>query len=593
MRFHLRTFVLALIVGLAMMYPIKGWDLGNRLVGLDTYRVELVASSEVEARLSSEFVYQDRLVKKDVGNRHKKYHRDDSETAVIEARAKKKSLWFNLPTNRKVNKLRWQVETDLPRKYKKKDELVAIKVHAMRFWKNNEVVLEFKGKNLRNNLQNNKGLFRPKKVEFPIQYFFQRESATLALKKEFPKYPVLKAIQPQSEPFWVYVFILIGTIAALYFVLLRFPKLRKEELSFQNWSLGVIFISFLFFSLLQIRYPVFEVENTEKRDLYAVPSFTLDHVYFKKLKLYFQENFGFRNHFIRLNNLTKYYLFGVSPVPDKVVVGKDGWLYKKQLVRDLTVTKPLSEKQLKTITKRVKKMHKKLRKMGIKYYIMLPTEKAILYPEMLPGKLEVQNSIRRQVSEAIQERTRVPVIDTEEILRANLDTFLYYKYDFHWNEIAGFLAYLELMKVLSADFPQMRAKSWEDMEVVESQSLIKGLSYTIALHNELDEMTPLVDPISGKQWNQKKRIKGAPKGTQVTMVDNPRLPSAVVVHDSFFATVKKHLADHFSSAIYIQNEAKAENPNIEFQFIEKRKPDMVIHEFMIHTDYNLNTIFGK
>lgn len=593
MRFDLRTSILALVVSCAFLYPIKGLDLGNKIMGMDEYSVELVISSEADARFSSEFIYEDRMLHKDAGNRHKKYHRDDSETQLIRAGEMEQVLRFRIPATRKIHKLRWQVESELPPEFRGKKDLKNLKVHAMRFYVNDKVILGFKGKQLRNNLQNNKGLFRPKKVEFPINYVYKREGATLGLKKEFPKYPALKALKVYRQPFWVYIGVLFVFFVLSYFVILRLEKLRRPELSFQNWGLAVAFLGLLLFSTLQIRYPVFEIENTEKRDLYAAPSFTPDHTYFKKLKLYFQENFGFRNHFIRLHNLCKYYLFEVSPVPEKVVVGKDGWLFKEELVRDLTVVKPLSEKQLKTIVRRVRKMNKRLNKMGIKYYIMLPTEKAILYPEKLPYGLEIQNSIRRQISEEIRKRTDIPVIDTEELLRANMDKFLYYQYDFHWNEVAGFLAYLELMKVLEKDFPTMKSKSWDDVELVEELSLIKGLSYTVALHNELNEMTQLVEPIGGTKWNQKKRIKGAPKGTQISMVDDPFLPTALVVHDSFFATVKKHLADHFSSAIYIQNEAKAENPNIEFEFIKRQKPDMVIHEFMIHTDYDLNTIFGK
>ena len=201
-----------------------------------------------------------------------------------------------------------------------------------------------------------------------------------------------------------------------------------------DFALLILFLSVMTFVNVQIASPIVQTVNTEKRELYAMPK--LDVLNFKAyldgMSLFYRENFGFRNFLIKWNNAFKFNLYGVSPVPEEVVVGKEDWLFKTILVEDLVRTPLLTESQLDSLCRNVRKVQARFKKMGIKYYILLPTEKGSMYPEYLPKGLEVQHSLRRQVSEAIRKRTKVPVFDTEKLLRKHQkDQFLYYQYDFH------------------------------------------------------------------------------------------------------------------------------------------------------------------
>src|ERR1700752_4275316 len=73
-----------------------------------------------------------------------------------------------------------------------------------------------------------------------------------------------------------------------------------------------------------------ETNNSENRSKIAKPEYkdTLIDEYIKAYDDYYTDNFNLRNNFIRMLNQLQFSLFKVSPVPNRVVVGKDGWFYE-------------------------------------------------------------------------------------------------------------------------------------------------------------------------------------------------------------------------------------------------------------------------
>src|SRR5215216_5769542 len=52
--------------------------------------------------------------------------------------------------------------------------------------------------------------------------------------------------------------------------------------------------------------------------------------YGRKLEAYYNDNYGFRDFFIRLKNQLDYSLFGVS---DEVLISPDGYLFSKEFIQ--------------------------------------------------------------------------------------------------------------------------------------------------------------------------------------------------------------------------------------------------------------------
>jgi len=589
-----KYLIVALFVAALALYFFNAIDLEGKMSGASEYSIEVEARSQSNTLWTNQYAYGGELVV-DIGNRHKKFSNTVTSSELLTGNEEWQKLRFALPRGREVLKFRLQIESEVHRK-QPKAEAFWLEIKGLNVLRGEEVMYSLSADEISTKLSPNKAV---KKQEFSggkARFSIQKRNASLEYKGVLGKIDVFKEIKSQGKS--VYFYPLCFTLSTLLiYLLLYFSKMPlKPNMKLGDFALLILFLSVMTFVNVQIASPIVQTVNTEKRELYAMPK--LDVLNFKAyldgMSLFYRENFGFRNFLIKWNNAFKFNLYGVSPVPEEVVVGKEDWLFKTILVEDLVRTPLLTESQLDSLCRNVRKVQARFKKMGIKYYILLPTEKGSMYPEYLPKGLEVQHSLRRQVSEAIRKRTKVPVFDTEKLLRKHQkDQFLYYQYDFHWNEIAGFLVYKEFAEFLSKDFPSIKPAAWNEMRLVERVSKLKGLSYTISMQDELVEKERHVVPKQAQKWGEKKRIKGSPRGTKVSMVKDESLPKAIIVHDSFYSALYKHLANHFQAAIYIQNEAKASRPNIELEFIKREKPDMVIHEFMIHSEYDLVNLFGK
>ncbi|GAB3899718.1 hypothetical protein GCM10028825_50220 [Spirosoma agri] len=60
-----------------------------------------------------------------------------------------------------------------------------------------------------------------------------------------------------------------------------------------------------------------------------MPSLHFPHVrsFAHQFDPYYKENFGWRNALFYLYSRWKFCVLGVSPLPEKVVIGKKGWLF--------------------------------------------------------------------------------------------------------------------------------------------------------------------------------------------------------------------------------------------------------------------------
>ena len=81
----------------------------------------------------------------------------------------------------------------------------------------------------------------------------------------------------------------------------------------------------------------YENVNAEKRQLAVAPQLvadgTLNMHYPQEFNEYFDDNFAFRTDLITMNAVARRTLFGES-VSEKVVIGKDGWLYFADTLND-------------------------------------------------------------------------------------------------------------------------------------------------------------------------------------------------------------------------------------------------------------------
>jgi hypothetical protein len=213
----------------------------------------------------------------------------------------------------------------------------------------------------------------------------------------------------------------------------------------------IIFIAICMLPVIVMLFFPHIDNNYENRVLTAFPTkITTDIT--MELEDYFSDNFGMRSTFISLNSLLYYYLLDESP-NEKVIAGKDGWLFFKDTVNDYTGAAPLSDAQIHRLYRMFRQMSSYLESMGIRLYFTIAPNKNSIYGEYMPDRYQPRrnDSNMDRLAKLFAEND-FSYIDIYKVLLAGKDSGqLYYKKDTHWNSMGAYIAFMEIAARLGKD----------------------------------------------------------------------------------------------------------------------------------------------
>lgn len=162
---------------------------------------------------------------------------------------------------------------------------------------------------------------------------------------------------------------------------------------------------------------------------------------------------------------------GVSPVSE-VVLGKGGWLYYIGAAGDRIIDRhvrgrdPFTHDELEGWRTFLVERTRRYRGLGAKYVLVIAPNKESIYPEHLPHWIGPRVGPTRldQLMAHMKSAPEVTVIDLRATLHAaKRASIVYYKTDTHWNTRGAYEAYQEVLRVLTPDFPELSAKTWESL----------------------------------------------------------------------------------------------------------------------------------
>ena len=136
-----------------------------------------------------------------------------------------------------------------------------------------------------------------------------------------------------------------------------------------------------------------EASSTEKRRLAQRPVFRGGDDsfsgYINQFEDYFNDQFGFREKLVFFHNLIKYKLFGVSAT-NWVIPGKEGWLYFNERgdYKDYLPAYLYDEIHLELITQVLETRRDWLASLGSRYLVVPVPNKADIYGEYLPSRVQ-------------------------------------------------------------------------------------------------------------------------------------------------------------------------------------------------------------
>ena len=150
---------------------------------------------------------------------------------------------------------------------------------------------------------------------------------------------------------------------------------------------------------------------------------------------WFDDHYGLRDSFIRIKNEVDYQFFKTS---DKVWIGRNNWLFQKDLVRLTNEIKP------KQALNGVRWLKQCLRGTGIRLAVVLDPYKASIYPEELPASITMNDRARR-LARLLAQEDGIIFVDGLALAEKHKQEDIFYKTDLHLTWRGGQIVFGDLV----------------------------------------------------------------------------------------------------------------------------------------------------
>lgn len=265
--------------------------------------------------------------------------------------------------------------------------------------------------------------------------------------------------------------IIINLIVSFFFTLAFIMAIKKyEPFKMDFIEAPKVFVCLFAFLLMSpFLDSIFSLDSTniqEKRKLAVKPLFSYSNLdsYPSSFETYFNDNFGFRNTLISTGGILKAKLFNTSPRLDKVIVGKDNWLfYWENASRNSFYNlQPFKESNLGSLGKMFKKTNSKAKALDAIFLVSIFPNKHNVYLENLPSLIADginEKGNRKKQLEVFLKKEQIPLIvhnNLESHTNNNIG-HIYYKNDSHWNSLGAHIAYQNLISEIKVHRPSIKA----------------------------------------------------------------------------------------------------------------------------------------
>jgi hypothetical protein len=295
------------------------------------------------------------------------------------------------------------------------------------------------------------------------------------------------------------------------------------------------------------------------------PSFTLSSwfsmKYQNELEPYIEENIGFHNELIRLNNQLDFSLFG-KPNAEGVVLGKEGQLFEADYIRAYLGRDFVGDDIIERKTRRLKFLQEHLkREFNTDLIVIFEPGKASIYPEYIPERFNISEKTISNYEAYVGKFNEygVKYIDLNKYFKSIKDTLLYpafTKNGIHWSIYSmtfaadSIIQYIENARDIK--MPEARIIKWElsdtpqrtDNDVSKTLNLIcepgmETLAYPVYQFSQVPgHVKPMVLVIGDSfYWN----------------IFNTRIPQNLFQNEAFWYFFNKVYPDYYLSPKYVKD----------------------------------------
>ncbi len=340
------------------------------------------------------------------------------------------------------------------------------------------------------------------------------------------------------------------------------------------------------------------MNKVENRMLAKMPEFDVNNLdpFPSQYNKYYSDHFPFRSELVQEFNKFNYNNFRISPLPDKVVIGLNGFLFMSGDQMETYQGKNLfTQTELNKILEELNYRRDFCKSEGAKFYFVIIPQKSTIYEEYIPVRFKSmrKKTLRTQI-EAFLDRNQFPYIDPTDFLLSNkTDTaFLYLRTDNHWNNLGAFYASQYIVDAIKEDFPQILPLSMGDFNISKNEREGGNLARMLDMSNELHDFDYAFEyigktpAITGKKYPYKPPTGFAYPWEYEEVFLNPDANNLNIlfIRESFGTKQRQFYKESFGKTVMIFDAWHHElNGNI----ILSEKPDIVIIQILENMLQNL------
>ncbi len=276
--------------------------------------------------------------------------------------------------------------------------------------------------------------------------------------------------------------------------------------------------------------------------------------------------------------------FHRSPDPKLVELGKDGWMFyvtEGSIYRGAFM---LSDNDIQKIADEVHKRAVYYHEKGIRFYLAVPPIKDEVYPEYLPRKYSrlSEKTLTDKILDLVRKDTLVGLVDMKSaVIGAKKHGTIYFKTDNHWNDLGAFYGYRAIIERISKDFPGLKALDSTDFTIETKPFTFGNMAQNLHVTDYVQDV--ILNPklkVDRSREDKPRGYKPRPvfpypaEFEYERTVDNPSLPTIMVVRDSYFNGMMPFITQNFRKSTILYDTFTY---GVFDDAVQNEKPDIALY----------------
>ena len=387
------------------------------------------------------------------------------------------------------------------------------------------------------------------------------------------------------------IYIKISIFIIIYLIIFKIIENifnKSKELKIYN----IIYIILVFYLFI---FPIIKLDNNEideqenrvlskKSQLITQEGINLN--FSIETQNWLNDHFYKRKYIINKNRKINELITGRIE-SELAFLGKEDWIFYKgdNSIQNYQNMNLFSEEELEKIKNNLILRKKYFNSKNIKYYTFVAPDKNRIYGAYYPDYIKKVNTngkvkqLQLYLKNKKEEIVPTIIYPYEILLDKSKKDLTYWKNDTHWNTYGAYIGYLELIKEIKKDFPDIEEVKEENLNIKEELFLREDLLKILSINDEKrinKYQNTLYKTLSLKNQSFQYILNKGINGKEGLITKSDKKYKVLIFRDSFTISLVPYISETFGEVNYVWKQDINEFEDL----INSYKPDIVIFEMV-------------